>query len=56
VGQTAYAFAPAAFGILREIAPEAAVYVVASLVQVAAVAAYILGRGTRRRTGATGPY
>jgi MFS family permease len=44
--QAAYAFAPGAFGLLREVAPEAWVYAAAALVQVAAVAAYMAGRGT----------
>ncbi len=43
--QGVYAFAPAAFGLLREIAPETAVYVAAALVQLGAVAAYVAGRG-----------
>ncbi len=47
ISQAAYAFAPAVFGLVREIAPEAAVYALAALVQVAAVAAYVAGR--RRR-------
>lgn len=43
--QAAYAFAPGAFGVLREVAPEMAVYAVAALVQVAAMTAYMAGRG-----------
>lgn len=43
--QAAYAFAPAAFGLLRDAAPEPWVYTAAAAVQVAAVAAYIAGRG-----------
>lgn len=43
--QGAYAFAPAAFGLLRQAAPEAAVYVMAALVQISAVATYMGGRG-----------
>ncbi|HEX2552115.1 MAG TPA: MFS transporter [Microvirga sp.] len=42
--QATYAFAPAAFGLLRATAPEGAVYVAAALVQFAAVAAYMSGR------------
>jgi MFS family permease len=47
--QGAYAFAPAAFGLLRATAPEAAVYIVAILVQLGAVAAYCAGRGLHAR-------
>jgi MFS family permease len=47
--QGAYAFAPAAFGLLRATAPEAAVYLAAILVQLAAVAAYCAGRGLHAR-------
>jgi MFS family permease len=43
--QAAYAFAPGAFGLLREVAPEAWVYAAAAVVQLAAVAAYMAGRG-----------
>lgn len=42
--QAAYAFAPAAFGLLRAAAPDAAVYAAAALIQVAAVLAYLAGR------------
>jgi fucose permease len=42
--QAAYAFAPAAFGLLRGSAPEAAVFAAAALVQVAAILAYWSGR------------
>ena len=48
ISQGAYAFAPAAFGILRQVAPEPVFYAVAVLVQLAAVAAYMAGRGERR--------
>lgn len=48
ISQGAYAFAPAAFGILRDVAPEPVFYAAAVLVQLAAVAAYIAGRGERR--------
>ena len=46
--QAAYAFAPAGFGLLREAAPEAAVYVLALAIQGAAMAAYLAGRGRFR--------
>lgn len=48
ISQGAYAFAPAAFGILRQVAPESVFYALAVLVQLAAVAAYIAGRGETR--------
>jgi uncharacterized protein YjiS (DUF1127 family) len=52
--QGAYAFAPATFGLLREVAPEAAVFVAAALVQLGAVAVYWGGRGLHEaRAGRT---
>ncbi len=52
--QGAYAFAPATFGLLREVAPEAAVFVAAALVQLGAVAVYGGGRGLHEaRAGQT---
>jgi uncharacterized protein YjiS (DUF1127 family) len=55
--QGTYAFAPATFGLLREVAPEAALFVAAALMQLGAVAVYWGGRGlhearTGPRTGA----
>ena len=48
ISQFAYAFAPAAFGLLREIAPGPAVYGLAAIVQVAAAATYVAGRAPAR--------
>ncbi len=45
IAQGTYAFAPAAFGLLREAAPEAAVYIAAAAVQLGGVLAYMGGRG-----------
>jgi len=50
--QGVYAFAPAAFGLLREIAPETAVYVAAALVQLGAVRR-TRDRAVRRGIGET---
>jgi MFS family permease len=47
--QAAYAFAPAAFGLVRSVAPDVAVFGLAALAQVAAVAAYGGGRRDRDR-------
>ena len=47
--QFAYAFAPGAFGILRAVAPDAAVFGLAIAVQIAAVLAYLAGRGAWAR-------
>lgn len=44
ISQGFYAFAPAGFGFLREIAPEAFVYAGAALFQIAAIVAYLWGR------------
>ncbi len=49
--QAAYAFAPAAFGLLREVAPDAAVYAAVAGIQVAAAAVYLGGRGLHLRRG-----
>ena len=43
--QFAYSFAPGVFGVLRAVAPDAAVFGLAMAVQAAAVVAYLLGRG-----------
>lgn len=47
--QGAYAFAPAAFGLLREAAPGSAVYAAAALVQLCGIVAYLWGRGIHAR-------
>ena len=44
IAQGAYAFAPAAFGLVRELAPGAAVFAVAILFQSLAIAAFLAGR------------
>src|SRR5262249_32126266 len=47
----AYAFAPAAFGLIRELAPEGggtAVFIIAALLQALAIAAFLAGRRFRR--------
>jgi hypothetical protein len=63
VAQAAYAFAPAAFGLIREFAPAAGaadtgaaplVFAAAALGQVFAVAALLAGRGSRTATAAPG--
>ena len=51
--QAAYAFAPATFGILRASLPEMAVFIVAILIQCAAIGAYLSGRGAYRRRAAS---
>lgn len=55
LAQATYAFAPATFGLLRATLPEQAIYGVAILVQLCAIAAYMLGRGAHatRRAGDT---
>jgi hypothetical protein len=53
VGQVGYAFAPAAFGVLREAGP-AAIFVLAALCQAAAIAAVLAGRGRAIRTSRPG--
>jgi MFS family permease len=52
ISQAGYAFAPAAFGLLRELAPSTgaeAVFVTAALLQGLAIATFLMGR--RRRVG-----
>jgi MFS family permease len=47
ISQAGYAFAPAAFGVLRELAPAAgtqAVFVTAALLQALAIGAFLIGR------------
>jgi hypothetical protein len=47
ISQAGYAFAPAAFGLIRELAPSAgaeAVFVAAALLQALAIAAFLIGR------------
>jgi hypothetical protein len=51
LSQAAYAFAPAAFGLIRELAPEGggtAVFIIAALLQALAIAAFLTGRRFRR--------
>lgn len=45
VSQAAYAFAPATFGLLRELAPPFAVYAAAAGLQLVAACVYLAGRG-----------
>jgi hypothetical protein len=55
IGQGTYAFAPASFGLIRELAPQAAIaanaaphlFVAAAAIQAAAIAAFLLGRRGR---------
>ncbi len=56
VAQASYAFAPGAFGLIREFAPRGAdagsaphFYVAVALVQALAIAAFLAGRGARKR-------
>jgi hypothetical protein len=50
-GQAVYAFAPAAFGLIRAFAPqEAAVFAAAALVQACAIGALLIGRNRRARS------
>jgi len=50
LGQAAYAFAPAWFGILREWAPDPAfVYIAAAFVQILAIASFAAARRTAGR-------
>src|SRR5262249_44817716 len=51
ISQAGYAFAPAVFGVLRELAPAAggqAVFVSAALLQALAIGAFLIGRRTFR--------
>ncbi|HJS87133.1 MAG TPA: hypothetical protein VJ779_16875, partial [Acetobacteraceae bacterium] len=57
--QAAYAFAPAAFGALRDLVSTAGgaaplLFSAAALIQLAAASAFLLGRKTARRPAATG--
>jgi hypothetical protein len=55
IGQGTYAFAPASFGLIRELAPQAPIaanaaphlFVAAAAIQAAAIAAFLLGRRGR---------
>lgn len=44
ISQATYAFAPATFGFIRQSLPEEAVYIATIGVQIAAIAAYMIGR------------
>lgn len=44
ISQATYAFAPAAFGFLREFGPDLSIYMAAGAIQLGAVAAYVAGR------------
>ena len=53
IGQASYAFAPAAFGLIREFAPQMGatsmgaapwLFIAAGLIQTAAIAAFLIGR------------
>ncbi|BBK33302.1 cyanate permease [Stella humosa] len=44
LAQGAYAFAPAAFGLVRELAPEGGLFLAAAMVQALAIAAFLAGR------------
>jgi MFS family permease len=53
IGQATYAFAPAAFGFIREFAGAGAVFAVAALIYVAAIGALLIGRyGSTKSTRA----
>ncbi len=55
ISQGAYAFAPAAFGLLRQVGSDRAVFLVAIVIQAAAAVTYLAGaKAYRRRDGATG--
>jgi hypothetical protein len=54
IGQASYAFAPAAFGVVRDLAPTLGahgaapcLFLLAALIQASAMAAFWLGRGPR---------
>ncbi|MET7241905.1 MFS transporter [Methylobacterium sp. EM32] len=53
ISQGAYAFAPAAFGLLRQAGSDRAVFVVAIVIQVAAAGAYLAGIRAHTRRGGT---
>jgi hypothetical protein len=44
ISQAGYAFAPAAFGLIRELEPTAVVFVAAALLQGLAIGALLVGR------------
>ena len=49
IGQASYAFAPAAFGLLREVGGGPALFLTAGAIQLAAIAAALAGRGRHSR-------
>ncbi len=53
ISQGAYAFAPAAFGLLRQTGSDRTVFVVAIVIQVAAAGAYLAGIRAHTRRGGT---
>jgi hypothetical protein len=60
IGQAAYAFAPMAFGLIREFAPAAAaagaapyLFITAAIIQALAIAAFLAGRHSGRGQGAS---
>lgn len=46
ISQGAYAFAPATYGLLRQVGPDWAIFVAAALIQLASILAYLAGRGS----------
>lgn len=48
IAQAAYAFAPAAFGLIRQTASDRMIFVAAATIQLAAIGAYVLWRPTYR--------
>jgi len=56
ISQAAYAFAPALFGLLRQIGSDHAIFLAAAVIQLAASGAYLAGcRACQKRRGAIGP-
>ena len=55
--QGAYAFAPAVFGLLRQLGSDQVIFLVAAVIQIAALGAYLLGSSAHNlRRGGVGPH
>ena len=57
ISQGAYAFAPAVFGLLRQLGSDQAIFVAAAIIQIAAAGVYLLGSGAHGlRKGSMEPH
>jgi len=56
ISQGAYAIAPALFGLLRQVCSDRIMFFAAAAIQLAAIIAYLSGRGARARNNLPGSF